>query len=82
MPRLLCGHSRKEHEEDNRIYPESIERRSGSRADGTRDGRPVHGNEEVVLVAGHFSAVRRSFESRAMPETEKPPAKLVDTYFY
>lgn len=27
-----------------------------------------------MLDAGHFSAVRRSFESRAMPETEKPPA--------
>lgn len=33
-----------------------------------------------MLAAGHISAVKRSFESRAMPETEKPPARLVDIY--
>lgn len=31
--------------------------------------------------AGHISAVRRNFESRAMPEIEKPPARLVDIYY-
>ena len=30
--------------------------------------------------ADHISAVRRNFESRAMPEIEKPPARLVDIY--
>lgn len=34
-----------------------------------------------MLAADHISAVKRSFESRAMPETEKPPARLVDIYF-
>lgn len=34
-----------------------------------------------MLVADHISAVKRSFESRAMPETEKPPARLVDIYY-
>ena len=33
-----------------------------------------------MLAADHISAVKRSFESRAMPETEKPPARLVDIY--
>lgn len=31
-----------------------------------------------MLAADHISAVKRSFESRAMRETEKPPARLVD----
>ena len=31
--------------------------------------------------ADHISAVRRNFESRAMPEIEKPPARLVDIYY-
>ena len=35
-----------------------------------------------MQVADHFSAVKRRFESRAMPAYEKPPAKLVDIYFY
>ena len=34
-----------------------------------------------MLAADHISAVKRSFESRAMPETEKPPARLVDIYY-
>ena len=34
-----------------------------------------------MQVADHFSAVKRRFESRAMPAYEKPPAKLVDIYF-
>ena len=33
-----------------------------------------------MLVAGHTSALRRRSEIRAMPETEKPPAKPVDIY--
>ena len=33
-----------------------------------------------MQVADHFSAVKRRFESRAMPAYEKPPAKLVDIY--
>lgn len=33
-----------------------------------------------MLATDHISAVKRSFESRAMPETEKPPARLVDIY--
>ena len=33
-----------------------------------------------MLVADHSSAVKRSSESRTMPETEKPPAKPVDIY--
>ena len=33
-----------------------------------------------MLEADHIYAVRRSFESRAMPETEKLPAKPVDIY--
>jgi len=35
-----------------------------------------------VLEADHIYAVRRSFESRAMPETEKLPAKPVDIYSF
>ena len=35
-----------------------------------------------MQVADHFSAVKRRFESRAMPAYEKPPAKLVDIYFF
>lgn len=34
-----------------------------------------------MYAADHISAVRRNFESRAMPETEKPPAGPVDIYF-
>ena len=34
-----------------------------------------------MLVAGHTSALRRRSEIRAMPETEKPPAKPVDIYY-
>lgn len=34
-----------------------------------------------MQVADHFSAVKRRFESRAMPAYEKPPAKLVDIYY-
>jgi len=33
-----------------------------------------------MYAADHISAVRRNFESRAMPETEKPPAGPVDIY--
>ena len=33
-----------------------------------------------MLVAGHTSALRRRSEIRAMPGTEKPPAKPVDIY--
>ncbi len=33
-----------------------------------------------MLAVDHISAVKRSYESRAMPETEKPPARLVDIY--
>ena len=35
-----------------------------------------------MLVADHSSAVKRSSESRAMPETEKPPARPVDIYLF
>ena len=35
-----------------------------------------------MQVADHFSAVKRRFESRAMPAYEKPPAKLVDIYSF
>ena len=35
-----------------------------------------------MQVADHFSAVKRRFESRAMPAYEKPPAKLVDIYWF
>ena len=35
-----------------------------------------------MLVAGHTSALRRRSEIRAMPETEKPPAKPVDIYYW
>ena len=35
-----------------------------------------------MLVAGHTSALRRRSEIRAMPETEKPPAKPVDIYLF
>ncbi len=35
-----------------------------------------------MQVADHFSAVKRRFESRAMPAYEKPPAKLVDIYYF
>lgn len=34
-----------------------------------------------MLATDHISAVKRSFESRAMPETEKPLARLVDIYY-
>ena len=34
-----------------------------------------------MFVADHNSAVRRNFKSRAMPEKEIPPARLVDIYF-
>ena len=34
-----------------------------------------------MQVADHFSAVKRRFESRAMPAYEKPPARLVDIYY-
>ena len=34
-----------------------------------------------MYAADHISAVRRNFESRAMPETEKPPAGPVDIYY-
>ena len=34
-----------------------------------------------MLEADHIYAVRRSFESRAMPETEKLLAKPVDIYY-
>ena len=33
-----------------------------------------------MFVADHNSAVRRNFKSRAMPEKEIPPARLVDIY--
>ena len=33
-----------------------------------------------MYAADHISAVRRNFESRAMPETEKPPAGQVVIY--
>ena len=33
-----------------------------------------------MYVADHNSAVRRNFKSRAMPEKEIPPARLVDIY--
>lgn len=36
----------------------------------------------MLAAADHISAVKRSFESRAMPETEKPPARLVDIYSF
>ena len=35
-----------------------------------------------MFVADHNSAVRRNFKSRAMPEKEIPPARLVDIYFH
>ena len=35
-----------------------------------------------MYVADHNSAVRRNFKSRAMPEKEIPPARLVDIYFH
>ena len=34
-----------------------------------------------MQVADHFSAVKRRFESRAMPAYEKPSARLVDIYY-
>ena len=34
-----------------------------------------------MFVADHNSAVRRNFKSRAMPEKEIPPARLVDIYY-
>ena len=34
-----------------------------------------------MFAADHNSAVRRNFKSRAMPEKEIPPARLVDIYF-
>ena len=34
-----------------------------------------------MYVADHNSAVRRNFKSRAMPEKEIPPARLVDIYW-
>ena len=33
-----------------------------------------------MYAADHISAVRRNFESRAMPETEKPSAWPADIY--
>lgn len=33
-----------------------------------------------MYAIDHISAVRYNFESRAMPETEKPPARPVDIY--
>ena len=34
-----------------------------------------------MYAADHNSAVRRNFKSRAMPEKEIPPARLVDIYY-
>lgn len=59
----------------------TTERGSNCRAARTRIRRPVYGKKEIVFVADHFSAVRRNFESRAMPETEYPPAMPVDIYY-
>lgn len=44
VPRILCGHRRKEHEKDCRVYSESAQRRRTSRpTDTERIHRPVYG---------------------------------------